>query len=58
MVELGEHAHTHIVPRLHKVIDGEDKGGVTKDVSWQGGAVFDTISLLLRCWSKTIGVIG
>jgi adenine-specific DNA-methyltransferase len=30
MVELGEHCHTHIIPRLKKVIDGEDKGGVTE----------------------------
>ena len=27
MVELGEHCHTHIIPRLKKVIDGEDQGG-------------------------------
>jgi adenine-specific DNA-methyltransferase len=37
MVELGEHAHTHIVPRLNKVIDGEDLGGVTKSTGWTGG---------------------
>lgn len=37
MVELGEHAKTHIVPRMQKVIDGTDKGGVTKAVNWQGG---------------------
>ncbi|MEO8151655.1 MAG: DNA methyltransferase [Rhizobacter sp.] len=37
MVELGEHCHTHIVPRLKKVIDGEDKGGVTEATGWQGG---------------------
>lgn len=37
MVELGEHAHTHIVPRLKKVIDGEDPGGVTKATGWAGG---------------------
>jgi adenine-specific DNA-methyltransferase len=30
MVELGEHCHTHIIPRLKKVIDGEDKGGITE----------------------------
>ncbi|MEN6508453.1 MAG: site-specific DNA-methyltransferase, partial [Smithella sp.] len=30
MVELGEHCHTHIIPRLKKVIDGEDSGGITK----------------------------
>ncbi|WP_342781836.1 site-specific DNA-methyltransferase [Blastochloris sulfoviridis] len=40
MVELGEHAQTHIVPRLRKVIDGEDKGGVTEVTGWQGGGGF------------------
>jgi adenine-specific DNA-methyltransferase len=37
MVELGEHAKTHIVPRMQKVIDGTEKGGVTEVVNWQGG---------------------
>lgn len=37
MVELGEHCHTHIIPRLQKVIDGDDKGGVTETTNWQGG---------------------
>jgi adenine-specific DNA-methyltransferase len=40
MVELGEHCHTHIIPRLKKVIDGEDKGGITESVSWKGGGGF------------------
>jgi adenine-specific DNA-methyltransferase len=40
MVELGEHCHTHIIPRLKKVIDGEDKGGITDAVEWQGGGGF------------------
>jgi adenine-specific DNA-methyltransferase len=40
MVELGEHCHTHIIPRLKKVIDGEDKGGVTEAVEWKGGGGF------------------
>jgi len=40
MIELGEHCHTHIIPRLRKVIDGEDKGGVTEAVGWQGGGGF------------------
>jgi adenine-specific DNA-methyltransferase len=40
MVELGEHCQTHIVPRLKKVIDGEDQGGISKAVSWQGGGGF------------------
>ncbi|MEO8801802.1 MAG: site-specific DNA-methyltransferase [Rudaea sp.] len=40
MVELGEHCHTHIIPRLKKVIDGEDAGGITKSVDWNGGGGF------------------
>ena len=40
MVELGEHCHTHIIPRLKKVIDGEDNGGITEAVGWQGGGGF------------------
>jgi adenine-specific DNA-methyltransferase len=40
MVELGEHCHTHIIPRLKKVIDGEDTGGITKSANWKGGGGF------------------
>ncbi len=40
MIELGEHCHTHIIPRLKKVIDGDDPGGVTAAVNWQGGGGF------------------
>ncbi|RQY80067.1 site-specific DNA-methyltransferase [Burkholderia stagnalis] len=40
MVELGEHCHTHIIPRLKKVIDGENPGGITQAVDWQGGGGF------------------
>ncbi len=40
MVELGDHAQTHIVPRLKKVIDGEDKGGITDSADWSGGGGF------------------
>lgn len=40
MVELGKHCHTHIIPRLKKVIDSEDPGGITKAVDWQGGGGF------------------
>ena len=45
MVELGEHCKTHIVPRLKKVIDGEDQGGITKTVNWQGGGGFRYLRL-------------
>ena len=40
MVELGEHCHTHIIPRLKKVVDGEDPGGVTEATGWNGGGGF------------------
>ncbi|WP_312266385.1 site-specific DNA-methyltransferase, partial [Neisseria sp.] len=40
MVELGGHCHTHIIPRLQKVIDGTDQGGISKAVNWQGGGGF------------------
>lgn len=39
-IELGEHCDTHCMPRLKKVIDGEDQGGITKSVNWQGGGGF------------------
>jgi adenine-specific DNA-methyltransferase len=40
MVELGEHCHTHVIPRLQRVIDGDDQGGISKGVDWQGGGGF------------------
>lgn len=40
MVELGEHAHTHIIPRMQKVIDGSDQGGISQAVNWKGGGGF------------------
>jgi Adenine specific DNA methylase Mod len=45
MIELGEHCHTHIIPRFQKVVDGEDQGGVSKSVNWQGGGGFRYYSL-------------
>jgi adenine-specific DNA-methyltransferase len=41
MVELGDHCHTHIQPRLQKVCDGTDQGGISKAVNWQGGGGFN-----------------
>lgn len=40
MVELGEHCHSHVIPRLKKVIDGEDPAGVTAAMNWKGGGGF------------------
>lgn len=38
-IEMGEHALTHCVPRLRKVIEGE-QGGISKAQGWQGGGGF------------------
>ena len=38
-IELGDHAVTHCVPRLQKVIDGE-QGGISKAQNWRGGGGF------------------
>lgn len=40
MVEMGEHCHTHVIPRLKRVVDGSDPGGITDIVSWKGGGGF------------------
>lgn len=39
-IELGEHCYTHCLPRLRKVIDGDDSGGITRSINWQGGGGF------------------
>lgn len=38
-IEMGEHARTHCLPRLKKVVEGE-QGGISKAVGWQGGGGF------------------
>ncbi|WP_304334395.1 DNA methyltransferase, partial [Conchiformibius steedae] len=38
-IEIGQHAQTHVVPRLQKVIDGE-QGGISGSLNWQGGGSF------------------
>jgi adenine-specific DNA-methyltransferase len=40
MVELEETCHTHIIPRLKKVLDGADSGGITEAMGWKGGGGF------------------
>jgi adenine-specific DNA-methyltransferase len=38
-IEMGEHAATHCLPRLEKVVAGE-QGGISGAVGWQGGGGF------------------
>ncbi len=39
-VEIGDHADTHIIPRLKDVINGEDRSGVSESLNWNGGGSF------------------
>ena len=39
-IELGEHCYTHCLPRLQKVVHGEDAGGISAAVNWRGGGGF------------------
>ena len=43
-IEMGDHAATHCLPRLVKVINGE-QGGISKAVGWQGGGSFKFMQL-------------
>ncbi|RGJ40627.1 site-specific DNA-methyltransferase [Eubacterium sp. TM06-47] len=36
-IEMGDHAYTHCKKRLDMVISGDDDGGISKSVNWQGG---------------------
>jgi adenine-specific DNA-methyltransferase len=38
-IELGTHCYTHCLPRLQRVVDGE-QSGISKVVNWQGGGGF------------------
>jgi adenine-specific DNA-methyltransferase len=40
MVEMGEHCHTHLLPRLRHVVDGADQGGISRTAGWAGGGGF------------------
>jgi len=39
-IELGEHAETLCLPRLKRVVSGEDHTGISKQVEWKGGGGF------------------
>ncbi len=43
-IEMGEHVNTHCIPRLEKVIAGE-QGGISEAVNWQGGGGFRFLRL-------------
>lgn len=43
-IEMGEHAATHCLPRLKKVVEGE-QGGISESVGWKGGGGFRFMKL-------------
>jgi adenine-specific DNA-methyltransferase len=43
-IEMGEHARTHCLPRMQKVVEGE-QGGISEAVGWQGGGGFRFVKL-------------
>lgn len=51
-IEMGEHAKTHCLPRLQKVLDGE-QGGISKAVHWQGGGSFRFMQLGAPVFDET-----
>ena len=58
-IELGEHCNTLCIPRLSRVINGEDSTGVSKKYEWHGGGGFRFYELgesliKLDQWGKPI----
>ena len=51
-IEMGDHAMTHCVPRLQKVIEGE-QGGISEAVGWQGGGGFRFYRLGVPVFDET-----
>ncbi len=43
-IEMGEHAETHCLPRLERVIEGE-QGGISQSAEWKGGDGFRFLRL-------------
>lgn len=39
-IEFGEHAYSHCVHRLKRVVNGTDQGGISKAQNWKGGGGF------------------
>ncbi|MEI7892873.1 MAG: site-specific DNA-methyltransferase [Myxococcales bacterium] len=40
MIEAGDHCQTHVLPRLRRVVAGEDPTGITVAEGWTGGGGF------------------
>lgn len=47
----------YIIPRLAKVVAGEDPGGITKDVGWQGGGGFRILDVAPSMFAEVEGQV-
>jgi adenine-specific DNA-methyltransferase len=56
-IEMGEHAKTHCMPRLQKVIEGE-QGGISKNVGWEGGGGFHFCKLAAPMFNENGQING
>ena len=48
---------TYAVPRLRKVVHGEDPGGITEDVNWLGGGGFRILTVAPSMFEETSGQV-
>lgn len=40
LVEVGDHCFTELLPRIRKVVSGDDAGGISELMNWKGGGGF------------------
>lgn len=40
LVEVGDHCFTELLPRIRKVVSGDDAGGISESINWKGGGGF------------------
>jgi adenine-specific DNA-methyltransferase len=57
-IELGEHALECCVPRMKKVVDGVESGGISNAVDWEGGGGFRFYTLTPPSAKKTSEATG
>ena len=48
---------TYAIPRLGKVVNGDDPGGITKEVEWQGGGSFRILDVAPSMFAEVEGQV-
>lgn len=52
-----ENIETYCLPRLRKVVDGDDVGGITEQLGWKGGGGFRVLDVAPSMFEQTQGVV-